>query len=84
MHVKPHNQWTYTQHCDKSFIIGTLFKHYRCQKGMDERHARHTFLGAVWFKQKYLTNPLVTQEDQIVAAVGGLEKTIMTKIPPQL
>ena len=40
--------------------------------------------GTVWFKHKYLTNPAVTPEDQIVAAIGGLAKTLNTKIPPQL
>jgi len=40
--------------------------------------------GAVWVKQKYLTNPSVTPEDQIVSAIGGLAKTLTTKIQPQL
>ena len=40
--------------------------------------------GAVWFKHKYPTNPAVTSEDWIVAAIGGLAKTLTTKIPPQL
>ncbi len=40
--------------------------------------------GAVWFKHKYLTNPSVTPEDQIVAAIGGLAKTLTTGVPPQL
>ncbi len=39
---------------------------------------------AVWFKHKYLTNPSVTPEDQIVAAIGGLAKTLTTGVPPQL
>ena len=40
--------------------------------------------GAVWFKHKYLTNPAVTSDDWIVAVIGGLAKTLTTKIPPQL
>jgi hypothetical protein len=40
--------------------------------------------GAVWFKHKYLTNSSVTPEDQIVAAIGGLAKTLTTGVPPQL
>jgi hypothetical protein len=40
--------------------------------------------GAVWFKHKYLTTLSVTPEDQIVAAIGGLAKTLTTKITPQL
>jgi hypothetical protein len=40
--------------------------------------------GVVWFKHKYLTNPSVTPEDQIIAAIGGLAKTLTTGVPPQL
>ncbi len=40
--------------------------------------------GAVWFKHKYLTNPSITPEDQIVAAISGLAKTLTTGVPPQL
>jgi hypothetical protein len=36
---------------------------------------------AVWFKHKYLTNPSVTSEDQIVAAIGRLAKTLTTGVP---
>ncbi len=40
--------------------------------------------GVVWFKHKYLTNPSVTPEDQIVAAIGGLAKTLTNGVPLQL
>ncbi len=33
---------------------------------------------------KYLTNPSVTPEDQIIAAINGLAKTLRINIPPQL
>jgi hypothetical protein len=32
VHIKPHKQRTYTQNCDKGYVIGTLFGHYQCQK----------------------------------------------------
>ncbi len=41
-------------------------------------------LGAVWLKHKHLTNPSVTPEDRIIAAIGGLAKTLRTNILPQL
>ena len=40
--------------------------------------------GVVWFKHRYLTNPSVTSEDRIVAAIGRLAKTLTTGVPPQL
>ena len=50
---------------------------------MKDTHATR-ISGAVWFKHKYLTNPAVTPEDCIVAAIGGLVKTLKTKILPLL
>ena len=84
VHVKPHKLQTYAQHCKKGYVIGTLFKHYQCQTiWMKGTHSTRVS-GAVWFKHKYLTNPTVTPEDRIVAAIGGLAKSLKTKIPPQL
>ncbi len=40
--------------------------------------------GAVWFKHKYLTNPSVTPEVRIIAAIGELAKTLTTGVPAQL
>ncbi len=30
VHIKPHKQRTYAQHCKKGFVIGTSFEHHRC------------------------------------------------------
>jgi hypothetical protein len=63
VHVKPHMRRTYAQHCNKGYIIGTLFEQYQCQKvWMKDKHATQVS-GVVWFKHKYLTNPSVTPED---------------------
>jgi hypothetical protein len=82
--VKPHKQQTYAQYCNKGYVIGMSFQHYQCQKvWMKDTHATQVS-GAVWFKHKYLTNPSVTPDDQIVAAIGRLAKTLTTGVPPQL
>jgi hypothetical protein len=84
VHVEPRKQQTYAQHCNKGYIIGTSFKHYQCQKvWMKDTHTTRVS-GAVWFKHKYLTNPSITPEDQIIAAIGRLAKTLTTGVPPQL
>jgi hypothetical protein len=60
VHVKPNKQRTFAQHCNKGYVIGTLFKHYQCQKvWMKDMHTMWVS-GAVWFKYKYLTNPSIT------------------------
>jgi hypothetical protein len=84
VHKKPHKQLTFAQHCKKGYILGTSFEHFRAQKvWMVDSHDVHTS-GATWFKHKYLTNPSLTPEDQIIAAIGGLAKTLTTGVPPQL
>ncbi len=84
VHAKPHKRQTYAQHCNKGYVTGTLFKHYQCQKVyIKDMHAMRVS-GAVWFKHKYLTNPSISPEDQIVAAIDGLAKTLTTGVPLQL
>ena len=84
IHVKPQKRQTYAQHCEKGYSIGTSFEHYQCQQiWMKDMHATR-ISGAVWFKHKYLTNPMVTPDDCIIAAIGGLAKTLTTKVPLQL
>ena len=84
VHIKPHKQQTNAQHCKKGYVIGMSFQHYQCQKvWMKDTHATQVS-GAVWFKHKYLTNPSITPEDQIEAAIGGLAKTLTTGVPLQL
>ncbi len=50
---------------------------------MKDTHATRVSM-TVWFKHKYLTNPSITPEDQIEAAIGGLAKTLTTGVPLQL
>ncbi len=84
VHDKPHKRRTFAQHCKKGYVLGTSFEHYRCQTvWMVDSHCRRTS-GAVWFKHKYLTHPSVTPADRITAAIGGLAKTLTTRIPTQL
>jgi hypothetical protein len=84
VHVKPHKQQTYAQHCNKGYVIGASFEHYQCYKvWMKDIHTMQVS-GAVWFKHKYLTNQSITPEDQIVPAIGGLAKTLTTGVLLQL
>ena len=76
-HDKPHHRKTFTQHCSKGWVLGTLPEYYRCWTvwSKDTRAMRVT--GRVFFKHKYLTNPHVTPEDQVMAAAANLA-TVLT------
>jgi hypothetical protein len=53
-------------------VLGISPEHYRCWTiwSKDTRATRVT--GRVFFKHKYLTNPHITSEDQVMAAAANL------------
>jgi hypothetical protein len=84
VHDKPHICHTYAKHCTKAFVLGTSTKHYRCWKFWTPITRATRISGAAFFKHKYLTNPLVTPEDQVIAAVACLMDTLQGIKSPQL
>jgi hypothetical protein len=51
---------------------------------LDPHNTRHAHLRAAFFKHKYLTNPLVTLEDQVIVAAARLTDTLQGIKSPQL
>ncbi len=47
-------------------------------------HAPHASQGQLFFKHKYLTNPSITPEDQVIAAAAHLKDTLEGIRSPQL
>ena len=77
-HDKPHHRKTFAQHCSKGWVLGMSPEHYRCWTiwSKDTRATRVT--GRVLSKHKYLTNPHVTPEDQVMAAAANLATVLTT------
>jgi hypothetical protein len=84
VHDKPHKRQTYAEHCKKVFVLGTSTKHYWCWKFWSTATRATQILGAAFFKHKYLTNPLVTPEDLVIAATKNLAQALETSIPQHL
>ncbi len=84
VHDKPHKRRTYTKHCTKAFVLGTSTKHYQCWKFWTPTTRATRISGAAFFKHKYLTNPSVTPEDQVIAAAACLTDTLQGIKSPQL
>jgi hypothetical protein len=84
VHEKPHKRRTFAEHCSKAFVLGTSTEHYRCWKfwTVSTRAARVS--GTAFFKHKYLTNPSVTPEDQIIAAAARLTDAIQGTISAKM
>ena len=84
VHDKPHKCRTYAEHCTKAFVLGTSTKHYRCWKFWTPTTRATRISGAAFFKHKYLTNPSITPEDQVIAAAAHLSNTLQGIRSPQL
>jgi hypothetical protein len=84
VHDEPHEHHTYAKHCTKAFVLGTSTKHYQCWKFWTPTTRATHISGAAFFKHKYLTNPSVTPEDQLIAAAARLTDTLQDIKSPQL
>jgi hypothetical protein len=84
VHNKPLKRCTYAEHCKKMFVLGTSTEHYRCWKFWSMATQATQILGAVFFKNKYLTNPSVTPEDLVIATAKNLTQALETSIPQYL
>jgi hypothetical protein len=84
VHDKPRKRQTHTEHCKKAFVLGTSTKHYQRWKFWSMATRATQISGASFFKHKYLTNPLVTPEDLVVAAAKNLAQALKTSIPQHL
>ncbi len=60
--------------------MGTSTEHYQCWKLWTVSTRATRISGTAFFKHKYLTNPSVTPEDQIIAAAARLTNTIQGTI----
>jgi hypothetical protein len=67
---------TLTQQVVPQYIIGTLpLPQFFCQKTHSER-----IFNTVFFQHRYITQPTVMPEDQIVKAVGNLTSALQQRI----
>ena len=72
MHVMPSKRRTFEEHTKSGFYIGNSRDHYRCHKIwiIDTKQVR---VGqTVFFKHKYLTQPIITPTDAILRATQDL------------
>ena len=76
VHDKPHKRCTYAEHCTNAFVLGTSIEHYRCWQFWNPSTCATRISGAAFFKHKYLTNPTITAEDQVIVPVAYLTDTL--------
>ena len=73
---KPGCRKTFSEHCSKGYVLGTLIEHYRGWEMWMKKSKDSRVSGKVFRKDKYITNPDVTSEDQVIAAMSKLSQEI--------
>ena len=63
---KPRRRKTFSEHCSKGYVLGTLFEHYRAWEMWMKKSKDSRVSGKVFRKDKYITNPDVTSKDQVM------------------
>jgi hypothetical protein len=84
VHNQPHKRHSFAQHYRKAFVLGTSTKHYWCWKFWSITTRATRISGAAFFKHNYLTNPMVTPQDRVIAAAGALARALDNQMPPHL
>ena len=84
IHKKPNIWKTFAPHCVKAYVLGTSPKHYHCWQLWLKEIGTPIISGKVFFKRKYITNPMSTPEDDIMDAAENFALALKGKIPPHL
>ena len=79
LHVMPSKQKTWEKHTKSGFYLETTWVHYRCHVVL-VKDTRTTRMGqTVFFRHKYITQPVVTQTDAILRAIDDLISVLKGK-----
>ena len=76
LYLKPHRRKSWGQHANDGWYIGTSPKHYRCHQIWNQKTKAERICDTVFFKHKYLTQPTLSVEDQIIKAIRDLKDVI--------
>lgn len=75
-HNKPNRRKTWDQHSVNGWYLRTISEHYRSYKFFKKYTQEEAIMDTMFFKHKYLTNPTITLEDQVIQAAQDLTKVI--------
>ena len=82
------HQWdvpfSWDPHSVDGWYLGPAWEHYQNHTVWVQSTRAERISDNVWFKHKYITNPLLTAADHIVNAAKGLTEALKTNKPSQL
>ncbi len=80
-HVKPDDRRSWDARADAGFNLGTSMEHHRCYSIYITKMQAMQVSDTVNFKHQYITNPTVSPESLVVAAVQQLTPALKGNIP---
>ena len=84
VHDKTKKRCTFAEHCRKCCFLGTSFERFRAWT-MWMKTTRVLLISAtVFHKHKYISNPVVTPANWVLAAAGALSDLLTTNVPNYL
>ncbi len=83
MHESTNRRKSWDPHSLSGWYIGTSTEHYRCHKIFCKKTRSERISDTVFFQHRYITQPTVMPEDQIVKAVGDLSSALRHRINKQ-
>jgi hypothetical protein len=76
MHESTNRRKTWDPHSLSGWYLGTSTEHYRCHKIFCKKTRSERISDTVFFQHRYITQPIITPEDQVIKAVGDLSSAL--------
>ena len=76
MHESTNRRKTWDPHSLSGWYLGTTTEHYRCHKIFCKKTRSERISDTVFFQHRYVTQPIITPEDQVIKAVGDLSSAL--------
>ena len=81
MHVMPKNRRTWESHTKTGYYLGTSWNHYRCHEVWIKDTKSSRIGQTVFFKHKYITQPMVTTSDALLRASEDICDALLKTAP---
>ena len=76
MHESTNRRKSWDPHSLSGWYLGTSTEHYRCHKIFCKKTRSERISDTVFFQHRYITQPTVTPEDQVIKAIGDLSSAL--------
>ena len=83
MHESTNRRRTWDPRSLSGWYVGTSMEHYRCHKIFCKKTRAERISDTVTFQHRYITQPTVTAEDQLIKAIEDLSSALRRRVNSQ-